>query len=253
MLYLMLARYMTGFLVTMKFILGEKIEMTQRFHENGQVVPVTVVKVGPCPVTQVKTKEKDGYDAVQVGYGKKKHVTMPIKGHLKELGELRYLKEFTPTEAVQVKRGDQLTVDMFEVGDIAMVTGQSKGKGFQGVVRRHGFHGSPASHGHKDQLRMPGSIGSTGPQRVVKGRRMAGHMGDEQVSVKNLEIIDVDPANSLLYLKGAVPGARHGLLSVVADGELKLAARAVSAEEQKEPVAEKKEESAPTAKPEEKK
>ena len=239
----MLARYMTGFLVTMKFILGEKIEMTQRFHESGQVVPVTVVKVGPCPVTQVKTKEKDGYDAVQVGYGKKKHATKSIKGHLKDIGDLRYLREFSPETVGQLKRGDQLTAGIFQVGDNTMVTGQSKGKGFQGVVRRHGFGGSPASHGHKDQLRMPGSIGATAPQRVVKGRRMAGHMGDEQVTVKNLEIIDIDLENSLLYLKGAVPGARHGLLAVVADGELKLA----------QPVADEKKEPAPTIKPEEKK
>lgn len=202
----------------MKFILGKKIEMTQRFREDGRVVPVTVVQAGPCVVTQVKSKEKDGYVAIQLGYGQRRRLSKPLAGHLKGLDPLRYLREFRLMEPSPLKKGDEIRVDVFQPGDIVSVTGQSKGKGFQGVVRRHGFAGSPASHGHKDQLRMPGSIGATAPQRVLKGKRMAGHMGDERVTVKNLEVMEVDLKHHLLFIQGAVPGARGGLLSVAAPG-----------------------------------
>jgi large subunit ribosomal protein L3 len=219
----------------MKFILGEKISMTQRFADDGTVTPVTVVKAGPCVVTQVKTQDKEGYQALQLGYGAKRKPAKPQAQHLKGLDQVRYLRECRLTEAATLKRGDTINAEMFQVGDVVGVIGQSKGKGFQGVVRRHGFHGSPASHGHKDQLRMPGSIGATAPQRVVKGRRMAGHMGDDQVSIKNLKIIEIDAANNLLYIKGAVPGAKHGLLIISAPGAMTAATAPtpVAAEEKK--------------------
>ncbi len=183
----------------MKIILGEKIEMSQLFSADGTVTPVTIVKAGPCPITQVKDIAKDGYQAVQIGYGK-------------------HLKEFRMTEKGEWKKGDTLTVEQFQEGDEAKVTGQSKGKGFQGVVKRHGFHGGPASHGHKDNLRMPGSIGAGGLQRVVKGMRMGGHMGAEQISVRNLKIARVEKDKNLLYLTGAVPGAKNGLLIIQVNG-----------------------------------
>jgi len=154
----------------MKFILGKKLEMSQIFKDDGTVVPVTKVKAGPCQVTQVRNKDKDGYIAFQVGFGEKKKLNKPESGHLKKLGNYRYLIEFREDEKAELKKGDKITTAVFEIGDKVKVTGVSKGKGFQGVVRRHGFHGSPASHGHKDQLRMPGSIGATDPARVFPGK-----------------------------------------------------------------------------------
>ncbi len=201
----------------MKFILGTKIAMTQKFSEDGTVTPVTAVQAGPITVTQVKG-DKDGYHAVQVGFGRKKHLAKPIKGHLKDLADFRWLKEFKSHEAVT--RGQVIDVSTFEVGDMVKVTGWSKGKGFQGVVKRHGFHGSPATHGHKDQLRMPGSIGAGEPQHVFKGKRMAGRMGDEQVTVSKLKIVEIDTKKNILYVLGAVPGARDGLVMIYGEGTL---------------------------------
>ncbi|MBU1036633.1 50S ribosomal protein L3 [Patescibacteria group bacterium] len=206
----------------MKFILGEKAEMTQLFQSDGKVVAVTVVKAGPCQVTQVKTESQDGYKAVQVGYGKKKKISKPLTGHLKSLPPFRYLREFRSSDDLNLTRGQEIKVNVFQAGDKVKITGLSKGKGFQGVVKRHGFSGSPASHGHKDQLRMPGSIGSTDAARVFKGKRMPGRMGSDRVTVANLEILEVDVQKNLLYLKGAVPGARGGLLVVQGPGELKI-------------------------------
>jgi len=198
----------------MKFILGEKVAMSQLFKEDGQVVPVTVIKAGPCQVTQVKSKETDGYAAVQLGFGLKRRISKPTFGHLKDLPKFRYLREFRISDKDQFSRGQEVKVETFTEGDLVKVTGLVKGRGFQGVVKRHGFHGSPKTHGHKDQLRMPGSIGSTGPQRVLKGTRMAGRMGGNQVSITNMKVAAVDAENNLLYLKGAVPGARGSLLLV---------------------------------------
>ncbi len=212
----------------MKFILGKKIEMSQLFNEAGDVQPVTLVQAGPCVVTYVKTKEKDGYEAVQLGFDKKKNLTKPLRGHLKGLGDFRWLREFRNTENtktqenlklgdkinVSAQRGDKITVEIFKVGDKVKVIGTSKGKGFQGVVKRHGFHGGPASHGHKDQERMPGSIGSKRIGSVAPGKRMAGHMGAAQITVSNLEIVKIEPEKNLLYLKGAVPGARGSLVEI---------------------------------------
>lgn len=201
----------------MKFILGKKLEMTQKFLDDGTVVPVTAVLAGPCAITQVKTVAKDGYDAAQIGFGIKKKMNKPQAGHLKDLDNFRYLREVRIDELKgkeDLKRGDVIAVDSFQVGDLVKVSGNSKGKGFQGVVRRHGFSGSPATHGHKDQLRMPGSIGSTGPQRVFKGMRMAGRMGDERITVKNLKVIEIDKNKNIIFIKGAIPGARNGLVEI---------------------------------------
>lgn len=191
--------------------------MTQVFRDDGTVVPVTRVQAGPCVVTQVKTKEKDGVDAVQVGFGAQKlfRLNKAKQGHLKDIEPMRHLHDFRIDGETQVSRGDRFTVSIFAPGDVVDVVGRSKGRGFQGVVKRHGFHGSKATHGNKDQERMPGSIGSTGPQRVFKGMRMAGHMGDAQVTVKNLEIVEVKPKENELWIKGAIPGARGGVLSII--------------------------------------
>ncbi len=198
----------------MKYIIGKKIEMSQIWNAQGQVVPVTVVEAQPGVVTQVKTLDKDGYTALQLGFGVRKKLTKPMQGHLKDLPSVRVLKEFSGgTE--NLKRGDTVDVSLFSPGDKVKVTGVSKGKGFQGVVRRHGFHGSPATHGHKDQLRMPGAISAGGVQHVFKGTRMAGRMGGGEVTVSNLEIVAVDKDKNRLMIKGAIPGARGSLVAIV--------------------------------------
>jgi len=241
----------------MKFILGKKIEMTQIWKDDS-VMAVTKVQAGPCVVTQVKNKDKDGYEAVQLGFGEKKekNIAKPQRGHLAKVQSAfkdkigaKYLKEFRLKESVELSIGDIIDASAFEPGDTVKVTGTSKGRGFQGVVKRHGFGGQNKSHGTKDQLRMPGSIGATGPARVFKGVRMPGRMGGDRVTVKNLEIIDIDKDNNILYIKGAVPGARNGLILISGEGELKVAkksaAAAVDAEEKasaKDEVADKKSE-----------
>jgi len=204
------------FLIPMKFILGKKIEMSQIF-KGDKVIPVTKIQAGPCLVTQIKTQEKDGHEAIQLGFAKKRRNTKSLTGHLKK-GSAdkeynRYLREFK-TENNDLKIGDKIKVDIFAPGDKIKVVGTSKGKGFQGVVRRHGFHGASATHGTKDQERMPGSIGATGPARVFKGKKMPGRMGGKQITVKTLEIIEVIPEKNLLLVKGAVPGARNSLLEI---------------------------------------
>ena len=225
----------------MKFILGKKLNMDQVFLPDGKVAPVTVVQAGPCQVTQVKSMEKDGYQAVQIGWQEKKRLSKPLLGHLKSLPKFRHLKEFRIDESQELARGQRLTVGIFEIGDKVKVTGVSKGRGFQGVVKRHGFHGSPASHGHKDQLRMPGSIGSTDAARVFKGKRMAGRMGTDQVTVNNLEVIKIDQENNLIYLKGALPGARNGLILIQATGEIKEVVKEEPKKEEAPQVEESKE------------
>ncbi len=196
--------------------------MTQRFAEDGSVVPVTVVTVGPSPVVSLRTKEKDGYSSVQIGFGPAKKIKTSLKGQYKDLTPVRTLKEFRVEGDSGLKRGDIITAGVFAVGDKVKVVGKSKGKGFQGVVKRHHFSGSRATHGNKDQSRMPGSIGATAPQRVIKGMRMAGHMGDARTTVHNLEIIEIDAEKNLLYLKGAVPGPKGNLLMLTATGEMKI-------------------------------
>lgn len=198
----------------MKFILAKKIEMTQRYAADGRVVPVTLVHAGPCVVTQIKSPEQDGYRAVQVGFETSKHVAKPQKGHFKDTGSFRFVREFRVADDMVIEPGAKIDASIFVAGDKIQVIGVSKGHGFQGVVKRHGFHGSPASHGHKDQLRMPGSIGSKRQGPVQKGKRMAGRMGGERVTVKNLEVIDVNPETQTMAIKGAVPGARGALLLI---------------------------------------
>ena len=197
----------------MKFILGKKIEMSQVFRPNGTVVPVTLVQAGPCVVTQVKTADPDGYQAIQLGFLASKRINKPQAGHLKDLDQVKILREFRVEDAVNYHRGDKIEAVSFQVGDVVHVTGTSKGKGFQGVVKRHHFHGHPSTHGHKDQLRMPGSIGAGGVQRVLPGRRMAGHMGGDSVTVKNLEIIEVREGG-ILAVKGAIPGPRNSIIEI---------------------------------------
>lgn len=189
--------------------------MTQVYADGDTVFPVTVIAAGPCVVTQVKTDDKDGYTAVQIGYGQRraKHVSKAVQGHTKGLGVFARLAEFKVAE-VKCQRGDQLDVTQFSVGEHVKVTSTSKGKGFQGVVKRHGFHGQPASHGHKDQLRKSGSIGAGGVQRTFKDVRMAGRMGQDRVTVANLKVVKVDPEKHELYLGGAIPGASNSLISI---------------------------------------
>ncbi len=207
----------------MKFILGQKQSMTQIFNHNGDVIPVTLVKAGPCRIIKVKTADsKDGYSAVSLGLPGNKKLSKRDLGQIKDLGNLQYIKEFRTDELADLKSGDTISVQAFEPGDKVKVIGVSKGKGFQGVVKRHGFHGQTATHGTKDQERAAGSIGPTEPARVFPGMRMPGHMGAQQVSVKNLEIVKIDPDKNELYIKGAVPGARNGLLMISCPGELKV-------------------------------
>jgi len=193
--------------------------MTQIFDEEGRVHPATVLAAGPVTVTQRKEMEKDGYEAVQVAFkeGTEKHVAKPQQGHLKDLGLFRVIREFRiPKSAGEVtfSRGDVIDVTVFEKGDRVTVSSISKGKGFQGVVKRHGFAGGPRTHGQKHTERAPGSIGSTGPQRVFKGQKMAGRMGGERVTVKNLQVISVDAEKNQLIVRGAVPGRRGTLVEV---------------------------------------
>ena len=198
----------------MKFILGKKLEMSQVYGPDGSIIPVTLIQAGPCYVTKINTVDRDGYDSVQLGFGQKNHLNKAEAGHLKDLPNLRHLHEFRMSEPATLKRGDVVEAALFVAGDIIEVSGESKGKGFQGVVRRHHFHGHPTSHGHKDQERMPGSIGAGGVQHVMKGRRMAGHMGRERVTVKNLKVVEIREGG-ILAIKGAVPGPRNAVVEII--------------------------------------
>ena len=209
-------------------IIGKKVGMTRVFRDNGISEPVTAIEAGPCTVIQVKTAVREGYDAVQLGFGQPKRLKSPEKGHLKENGEFRYLREFR-VEASAVKVGDKVDVNLFKPGDLIDVTGLSKGKGFAGVVKRHHFAGGPKTHGQSDRHRHPGAIGSTTtPGRVWKGMRMAGRMGGERVTVRHLEVFRADPERNLLLVVGAVPGIRNGLLLIRKSKEKKTGATASS-------------------------
>ena len=201
----------------MKVILGTKISMTQIIGEDGVVTPVTIVEAGPATVTQIKTVETDGYNAVQLGYGKGKNLSKSVSGHVKKAGENinpKVLKEFRRDDIADVKLGDVITVEAFELGDKVAVTGISKGKGFAGTVKRWNFQESRNTHGFKGDIRKVGSIGSMYPQKVFKGKRMPGRMGHDQVTVKNLVVAYIDKENNLLGLKGAVPGPKQGNLTI---------------------------------------
>jgi len=200
----------------MKALLGTKIGMTQIISDNGVAIPVTIIKAGPVTVTQIKTVESDGYNAVQVAYGEGKNLSKAVAGHLKSAKVTpKFIREFR-TESLpdSVQVGSTLDVGMFSVGDVVDVTGTSKGKGFAGNVKRHNFNTSKSTHGGKGNVRKPGSIGSMYPQKVFKGKRMAGRMGHDRVTVKNLVVSYVDSENNLIGLKGAVPGPKKGLVSI---------------------------------------
>lgn len=197
-------------------LIGRKLGMTQVFDDRGLVHPVTVVEAGPCVVTQLRTEERDGYQAVQLGFGLSKRLNRPEQGHRKESGFMsQTLREVPSDDVAEFDVGQVLKADVFEVGERVDVVGTSKGRGFQGGVKRHGFSGGPKTHGQSDRLRAPGSIGSSAtPGRVLKGMRMAGHMGHERVTVQNLEIMRVDPERNLLLIKGSLPGPNKGLVMV---------------------------------------
>lgn len=201
---------------TEKFMLATKGRMTQVFDEKGVVSAATILSAGPLTVSQVRTSDKDGYAAVQVGFGSRaeKNLGKPLKGHLKDLPNLRHIKEFKT--AKEVARGDIIDVSVFVPGDVVEVSATSKGKGFQGVVKRHGFRGGPRSHGQKNKERAPGSIGGGGRAggRVVKGMRMAGRMGGDRVTVRNLRVLQVDPATNTMLVSGAIPGRPGTLVEI---------------------------------------
>ena len=200
-------------------LIGKKIGMTRIFNDEGVQVPVTVIEAGPCPVVQMKSEERDGYRAVQVGFGAQKanRATRPELGHAATAGleaAPRLMREFRLGSDEEYEVGQQLTVELFEAGDLIKVTGKSKGRGFQGVVKRHGFRGRPAGHGHP-MSRTPGSVGpGTDPSRVIKGKKLPGRMGGERTTIRNLQVVRVDGERNLLFVKGGVPGARDGYVLI---------------------------------------
>ncbi len=197
-----------------QFLIGRKIGMSQVFNQDGSLVDVTAIEAGPCVVTQVKTAAKEGYDAVQLGFGETKDLPSPEKGHLKGLS-LEHLREFRTKGGAEVKVGDKVDVSVFKPGDQIDVIGTSRGRGFAGVVKRHHFKGGPKTHGQSDRQRAPGAIGSTTfPGRVLRGLRMAGHMGDARRTVQNMKVIEVRPGANLLLINGGVPGHPGSLLMI---------------------------------------
>ncbi|MQG20868.1 MAG: 50S ribosomal protein L3 [SAR202 cluster bacterium] len=193
--------------------LGKKLGMTQMISEDGIVNAVTAVDVTPSTIVQIKTLDRDGYEKIQLGYGEANKISKPLQGHMKDLGEFRYLREVPVKDSSDHSLGDIVTADVFSVGDKISITGTSKGKGFAGPIKRYHFKGGPKSHGQKDKHRAPGSIGAgTTPGRVWKGQRMAGHMGMEKVTVRNLQIAAIDLESNIILVKGAVPGPPGNLL-----------------------------------------
>lgn len=201
----------------MKGILGKKLGMTQVFSDDGQVVPVTVVEAGPCVVLQKKNVDTDGYEAIQLGFAdqKEQRVNKPTLGHVKKAGSTpkRFVKEVRGVNLAEYELGQEVKAEIFAVGDVVDVTGTSKGKGFQGPIKRHNYSRGPMSHG-SHYHRGPGSLGSTDPMRVFKGKKLAGHMGHERVTVQNLEIVKVDAEKNLLLIKGAIPGPKKSWVIV---------------------------------------
>lgn len=200
-------------------LIGRKIGMTRVFDEDGVATPVTVVEAGPCPVVQVKTQERDGYSAIQLGFGRQKEIraTKAEAGHASKVGldyAPRVLREFRVEGDDAFEAGQELTVEVFSAGDVVKVTGTSKGRGFQGVVKRHGFAGRPGGHGHP-MSRTPGSLGpGTDPSRVIKGKKLPGQMGGTRTTVRNLKVVKVDPERNLLFVKGALPGTRNSYIYI---------------------------------------
>jgi large subunit ribosomal protein L3 len=203
----------------LKGIIGRKLGMTQVFGENGNVIPITVIEAGPCAVVQIKTKEKEGYNALQLGFMKKKpqRVSRPLSGHFQKsgTGPFYFLKEFRVEETEGYKVGQEITLEAFKVGDVVDITGTSKGKGFAGVIKRHGFRGFPGSHGTHEYFRHGGSVGSnTYPGRTFKGKRMPGLFGYSRVTVENFKVVDIKPENNLLLVKGAIPGSVNSIVTI---------------------------------------
>jgi large subunit ribosomal protein L3 len=199
----------------MKTLIGTKIGMTQVLADDGVMIPVTIVSAGPLTVTQVKSVDSDGYNAVQVGYGEGRNLSNAVGGHVKAAQVTpKIIKEIRVDELPEISVGDKITAEIFSVGDVVDVTGTSKGKGWAGTIKRHNFERHRKTHGGKGNTRRPGSIGSMYPQKVFKGKKMAGQMGHEQVTVKNLSVAYVDAAKNLIGIKGAVPGARKGIVIV---------------------------------------
>lgn len=203
----------------MSGLIGKKLGMTRIFDEKGNDVQVSVIQTGPCFVTEIRTKDRHGYDALQLGFEEKrdKSVKQPERGHFKKSGvkPMRYLREFRTFDVSQFKLGDVIKADIFQVGEEVKVIGISKGKGFQGVMKRHHFGGGPVSHGQSDRRRAPGSLGgSSYPSRVLKGLRMAGQMGNARVTVRNLKVVRVDAENNIVMVRGGIPGARHGMVLI---------------------------------------
>ena len=189
--------------------------MTRLFLDNGEIVPVTIIEAGPCRVAQIKTVARDGYNAIQLGFGHAKRLNKPESGHLGDLPAMRYLREIRTDDLDQYERGQVVDVAVFEVGALVDIAGVSKGKGFAGAMKRHGFHGGPATHGQSDRQRSVGSIGSgTTPGHVYKGMRGPGHMGNRRVTVQNLKVVQVDPERNLLAVEGAIPGSTGSLVVV---------------------------------------
>jgi large subunit ribosomal protein L3 len=197
----------------MTFILAKKLKMTTVFTATGDTQAVTLLQAGPCKVTQVRTKEKDGYEAVQIGFGAKKKLNLPTAGHLKDLPNFRNLREFKGAESATLKRGDEITVAAFKPGDVIDLRGTTKGKGFAGVIKRHHFHGGPASHGSQSH-RLAGSSGMRFPQHTIRGKKLPGQLGNKPRTMKNVRVVDVDLANNLLVIAGAVPGHVGSIIEV---------------------------------------
>jgi large subunit ribosomal protein L3 len=218
----------------MNFAIGTKLNMGQYFDEkSGEVIPVTVVKAAPMTITQVKSAEgKDKYNAVQVGIGKKKKLSKSLQGHTKDLGSFSVLAEFRVNDVKDLERGKKLDLSAFSVGEMVNVIGVSKGRGFAGAMKRHGFAGFPASHGH-NKPRSVGSIGQRFPQHTRRGLRMSGHMGVQQVTVKNLQVVEVDLTRNLISLKGAVPGHRNGFVKIISTGKVMPLVRVEEIKEEK--------------------
>ncbi len=199
----------------MPALIGKKVNMTQVFTEDGTRVPVTVLSAGPCVVVGAREMKRDGYRALILGYGFRKRLSKPLSGMLKHFGQFRVLREFRDAgSAGEIAVGSSVDVSVFPVGQRVSVVGTAKGRGFQGVVKRHGFHGHPPTHGHKDQERMPGSSGAGGVQRVFPGHRMPGRMGGNRVSISGLTVVKVDPRRNELWVSGAVPGARGSIVLI---------------------------------------
>ena len=199
-------------------MLGKKLGMTGFFTSEGHYLPVTVIEAGPCVVTQIKTRATDGYDALQLGFSEKKksRVNKPLQGHYKKSGDqcFQYMREFVVDNPEEYNLGQEITVDIFKVGDRVDVVGTTKGRGFAGVIKRHGFHRGPMTHGSRN-VRRPGSIGcSAWPAKVIKGKKMPGQYGNDRKTIRNLEIVDIRPEDNVILVKGAVPGAESGLMAV---------------------------------------